>query len=247
MRFAVIADVHGNALALKAVLADIDHRAIAHVVNLGDVFSGPLDARSTAELLMSRDWPTVRGNHDRYLIEQNPADMGPSDRVAYDQLRPEHLDWLRSLPATRTVYDDVYACHATPRDDTRYWMERVMADSTIRQATLAEIEAELDHEAAHANIILCGHTHIPRVARLSSGALLINPGSAGCPAYDDTEPVPHIMQTGTPNASYAIVEKQEVGWDVSFRSVPYDHNAAASQARAQGRDDWARGLENGWL
>lgn len=247
MRFAALADIHGNALALDAVLADIKRLAITAVVNLGDVVSGPLDARSTVELLIPLDWPTVRGNHDRYLTEQDSADMGPSDRVAYDRLLPGHLAWLRALPTTLTPFDGVYACHATPGDDSRYWMEQVSAGGTVRQATLAEMEAELDEDAHAAEIILCGHTHIPRVARLSSGAQLINPGSVGCPAYDDVTPVPHVMQTGTPNASYAIVEKQEAGWDVTFRSVPYDHNAAAAQARANGRDDWAKGLESGWL
>lgn len=247
MRFAAIADIHGNALALEAVLDDIDRLDIANVVNLGDVFSGPLDAAGTAKLLEGRDFPTVRGNHDRYLIEQKPADMGPSDRVAYDQLSPDHLDWLRALPTSLTLWEDVYACHATPRADDRYWMEQVEPNGMIRQSSLAELEKELDGEARAASLILCGHTHIPRMARFSSGAVLVNPGSVGCPAYDDVSPYPHVMQTGTPNASYAVLEKHKDGWDVTFRSVPYDHNAAAAQARANGREDWAKGLRCGWL
>ncbi|MEM1285636.1 MAG: metallophosphoesterase family protein [Pseudomonadota bacterium] len=246
MRFAAIADVHGNAWALEAVIADMDAAGITEVVHLGDLFSGPLDAARTAELLDGRGWPTVLGNHDRYLIEQSPGDMGPSDRVAYDQLNPSTLDWLKTLPPSLTLWGEVYACHATPRADDRYWMERVEPDGSIRQSSLAELESEIDEEAAEALLILCAHTHIPRIARLSSGAVLVNPGSVGCPAYDDVHPVPHVMQTGTPNASYAIVTKAEEGWDVSFRSVPYDFVAAAQAARAHGREGWAVGLETGW-
>lgn len=211
MRFATIADIHGNALALEAVLADIDRLGLDDVVNLGDIFSSPLDAAGTAKLLEGRNFPTVRGNHDRYLIEQNPADMGPSDRVAHDQLSQENLNWLGTLPVSLTLWDDVYACHGTPLADDHYWMEQVEPGGMIRQSNLTELDAELNEEASRASLILCGHTHIPRIARLSSGALLVNPGAVGCPAYDDVTPYPHVMQTGTPNASYAVLEKRKMG------------------------------------
>jgi predicted phosphodiesterase len=69
MRFAAIADIHGNHLALEEVLADIRAQGIEEIVNLGDFFSGPLEAGRTADLLMSLGLTSVRGNHDRYLIE----------------------------------------------------------------------------------------------------------------------------------------------------------------------------------
>jgi predicted phosphodiesterase len=247
MRFAAVADIHGNALALEAVLTDLDRQDISEVVNLGDVLSGPLDPHSVAERLIQLGWPTARGNHDRYLVEQDPSAMGPTDAVTHQALSPKHLDWLRTLPFSLTPYEGVFACHATPRTDERYWMERVEPNGMIRQANLAELDAELSEACSEASLILCGHTHIAGLARLSNGTLLVNPGSVGCPAYDDVLPVPHVMQTGTPDASYAILQKTDRGWDVTFRSVPYDHNAAAAQARAFGRDDWAKGLESGWL
>lgn len=247
MRFAAIADIHGNALALQAVLDDIKTQEITQIINLGDVFSGPIDAGGTAALLEKLDIPTVRGNHDRYLVEQKPEDMGPSDQVAYDRLSPKHLNWLRELPASLSIWDEVYACHATPSVDERYWMEQVEPGGVIRQSSLDELEAELDEEARKASLILCGHTHIPRIARLSSGAVLVNSGSVGCPAYTDVLPHPHVMQTGTPNASYAILEKNDGDWNVTFRSIPYDSRSAAAQARSNGREDWAKGLESGWL
>src|SRR4051794_27086731 len=125
MRFAAIADVHGNPLALEAVIADIRRQGIDDIVNLGDMASGPLDARRTVETLMALGATNVRGNHDRYLVEHTPEEMWPSDRIAHAQLDEVHLDWLRSLPASATFRDSIYLCHATPSDDNVYWLETV--------------------------------------------------------------------------------------------------------------------------
>lgn len=92
VKFAVIADIHGNSDALAAVFADMDALGVTEAVNLGDHFSGPLDASETARNLLLRSYPSICGNHDRWLVEKTPADMGPSDQAAYAQLRPEQLD-----------------------------------------------------------------------------------------------------------------------------------------------------------
>lgn len=245
MKFAVLADIHGNALALRAVLADMEALGLHEAVNLGDFFSGPLEAGETADLLMARRFPSIRGNHDRYLIEQDPAEMGPSDRVAFDQLGPGPRDWIAGLPPTLWLREDIFLCHGTPASDSTHWLERVNPDGSVRSATLDEIEAEA--AGLDARLILCAHTHIPRVLRLRDGRVIVNPGSIGCPAYDDTHPVSHQMQTGTPNASYAIVEEGAAGWRVSFRSVPYEAEAASRLAASRGRPDWARALATGWF
>ncbi len=70
-------------------------------------------------------------------------------------------------------------------------------------------------------MIVCGHTHIPRLVRLANGQTIVNPGSVGVAAYSDDAPVPHAMENYSPDASYAILEKT-AGWDVTFRKVPYD-------------------------
>src|ERR1700709_784809 len=67
MRFAAIADIHGNYLALEAVLADIRVLGIDAIVNLGDMVSGPLDARRTMDVLKALDAVHLLGNHDRHL------------------------------------------------------------------------------------------------------------------------------------------------------------------------------------
>ncbi len=245
MRIAVIADIHGNAEALKAVLADMETQGVSEAVNLGDHFSGPLDAATTAALLRAREFHSIRGNHDRWLLQQDPSEMGPSDKVAHDQLSAEDLDWLRALPPTLQIADRIFMCHGTPTRDTQYWLERCDSDGTVRAATLDEVMHEA--EGIDASLILCAHTHIPRIVRLTDGRIVLNPGSVGCPAYDDDAPAYHHMQTGTPNASYAIVERTGESWAATFRSVPYDFDASARLAERHGRHDWARGLRTGWF
>src|ERR1700743_415676 len=140
MRFAAIADVHGNYLALEAVVADIRAQGISDIVNLGDMASGPLDARRTMDALMALDAVHVLGNHDRYLIDRPPEKMGSWDRPAHAQLDARHLDWLRMLPPTQVFRDQVFLCHAMPDNDEAYWLETVLPDGTVRMASLEAIE-----------------------------------------------------------------------------------------------------------
>src|SRR4051812_10683790 len=117
MRVAAIADVHGNHLALEAVVADIRAQGIDAIVNLGDMASSPLEARKTMDTLMALDAVHVLGNHDRYLIDRAPDKMGSWDRPAYAQLDAKHLDWLRTVPPTQIFRDQVFLCHGTPTND----------------------------------------------------------------------------------------------------------------------------------
>ncbi len=245
MTFAILADIHGNADALEAVFDDMQALGVTNAVNLGDHFSGPLDASRTFDLLATRNFPSLRGNHDRWLIEQKPSEMGPSDKTAFDQLNRAALDWIRDLPQTLTLFGDVFACHGTPTSDLSYWMERVDDDGTVRPASLTEIEVEA--AGLKASLILCAHTHLPRIARLPDGRVIVNPGSVGCPAYDDDHPVFHVMQTGTPNASYALAERRDGAWLLTLRSVPYDSRRMVEMARASGREEWAQALDTGWI
>ena len=79
-----------------------------------------------------------------------------------------------------------------------------------------------------------------RIVALDDGRLIINPGSVGLPAYTDTEPVRHSMQMGAPHARYAVLERRKASepWQVSFRVVAYDWDAAADARRRER----ARGL-----
>jgi diadenosine tetraphosphatase ApaH/serine/threonine PP2A family protein phosphatase len=245
MRFAAIADVHGNYLALEAVLADIRAQGIGEIVNLGDMASGPLDARRTMDALMALDAVHVLGNHDRYLIDRPPEKMGSWDRPAHAQLEERHLDWLRAVPKTSVFRDQVFLCHATPDNDEIYWLETVLPDGTVRMSALETVE-----KYAHGitqSLILCAHTHLARAVRLSDGRLIVNPGSVGSPGYRDVHPFPHVVEAGTPDARYAILELADGAWRVTFRHVPYDHEAMATLARQNGQAELARALATGWI
>jgi diadenosine tetraphosphatase ApaH/serine/threonine PP2A family protein phosphatase len=248
MKFAAIADVHGNCLALEAVLADIAALGIEDVVNLGDHVSGPLEPRRTADLLMQRGFPSVRGDQDRRLAELGPP--GTSSRFDHRQLDRNHLDWLASLPSTLVYHDDVLLCHGSPQSDAAWWLDRVTEDGEIRPRPIQDIEAEAlcsEGLGIDASLILCGHTHLPRVVRLRDGRLVVNAGSVGCPGYDGLKPVYHKVQTGTPDACYAILERSLQGWSVTFRYVPYDHMSMAELARTNGLPVWASALATGWI
>ncbi len=248
MRFAAIADVHGNCVALQAVLDDIRALGIRDVVNLGDCFSGPLEAARTADLLLLLDMQasrTVRGNHDRHLLETPVEALGPSDAHAHEQLAARHLEWLRKLPMQLTYRGEVFLCHATPRNDSIYWLETVSSEGQVVLRPTAEIEAMaqgIDHP-----LIMCGHSHVARAVELSDGRLIVNPGSVGCPAYDDDNPTYHRVETGHAMASYAVMEKTDRGWAPQFRNVHYDHMAMSRLAAQNGRRDWAAALATGRL
>jgi predicted phosphodiesterase len=242
MKFAAIADIHGNSAALEAVLADTAALGIADVVNLGDHVSGPLEAARTADMLMERGFPSVQGDQDRILVELDRN--GGSKRGDLAELERRHLDWMASLPPTLVYRDDVFLCHGSPRDDAAFWLDRVTADGVVRPNTLQAIEAEA--EGIGASLIICGHTHIPRVVRLRDGRMTLNPGSVGLPGYGMQKPFPHTIETGIPDACYAIVERARLGWSVTIRYVPYDSTAMAALAREKGMPLWANSIATGW-
>jgi len=245
MRFAAIADVHGNYLALEAVIADIRAFGIADIVNLGDMASGPLDARRTMDMLMVLDATHVLGNHDRYLIDRPAEKMGSWDRPAHAQLDAGHLDWLRAIPPTTVFRDRVFLCHATPANDEIYWLDTVHPDGTVAMSPRSRIEEFA--EGIDQPLILCAHTHLARAVRLVDGRLIVNPGSVGSPGYRDVHPYPHVVEAGSPDARYAILEFVDGDWQMTFRHVPYDHDAMAALARRNGHDDLAHAIATGWI
>lgn len=242
MKIAAISDIHGNIAALDAVLADAAARQVDQIVNLGDICSGGLFPRETADRLMPLGLPTISGNHERQLFDQPLERMGLSDRHAADTLRPEQLAWLAALPTTLRLSDHVLLVHGTPDSDLTYLLETVTEEG-IRPATPAEVEQRVG--GVDASMILCGHTHLQRLMTLDDGTMIVNPGSVGLPAYEDSRPYPHLVESGSPHARYAVLSNEGGGWTVDLLSVEYDWEQAARDAEANGRDDWSRALRTG--
>jgi predicted phosphodiesterase len=245
MRIAAISDIHGNLHALDAVLADIARRGVDVTVNLGDILSGALQPRETADRLMALDLPTIWGNHERQMLAEDRAAMGLSDRHAAETITSRQRDWLGQLPATLRLTDDVFLCHGTPTSDTDCYLEDIVEGELI-PASSADIEARTGD--CDASLILCGHSHIPRVAHVHAGdRTIVNPGSVGIQAYAGNHPIPHILELGSPHARYAIAERSSLGWTVELIAVPYDWHAAALLADQKGRRDWALALRTGFV
>ncbi|HQO21195.1 MAG TPA: metallophosphoesterase family protein [Acidobacteriota bacterium] len=230
-RYAVISDIHGNILALQAVLRDIERRGIVNIINLGDSVHGPLEPEATALLLMDLHAINIRGNQDRDIPEGTAK-----------ALSRQSIEWLESLPATGSVGEDIFLCHGTPRADDEYLLEKIENGKGVLkdEADIIPLLAGIKQK-----VILCGHSHIPRVICLKEGRLVVNPGSVGLPAYQDETPVPHMMETGSPHARCAILEKDGMEWKAELIAVPYDFETAARKARANGREDWERWLMEG--
>jgi predicted phosphodiesterase len=254
MRIAAISDIHGNLRALDAVLADIATAGVDVTVNLGDILSGPLWIGETAERLIALNLPTIRGNHERQVLSLATERMGPSDAFAAARLEAHQRDWLAALPATLLLDAEVFCCHGTPTSDLQYFLETVVgglrgvvAPAGVRAATAAEADERAGSAMAGVThgVILCGHTHVPRVMQLDDGRLLVNPGSVGLQAYDDDHPHPHLVENGAPHARYALLTRQREGWRVELRAVPYAQEDAARLADANGRPDWADALRTG--
>ena len=240
MRLAVLSDIHSNADALQAVIDDIATQSPDLTVNLGDCLSGPLQADRAADMLIAADWPTVRGNHDRWLTD--PPDPDPQwDVDARPHLSPAHLGWVRALPATLTI-GDVFLCHATPQDDVTRWLNHVTPQGHVAPNSLPDIASRA--EGIPQSLLLCGHSHVAEAVRLPDGRLIVNPGSVGVPGFDDRS---HRIVTGAPHARYALLDQTTYGWSVTFRMVPYDTAPAVALARARNRPDWAEVLETGWI
>jgi len=242
MRFAAISDVHGNCFALEAVLRDIAAQGIAEIVNLGDHLSGPLEPSRTADLLIERGFPSVRGDQDRILVELWQA--GASSRGDFQQLERRHFDWMATMRPTLVYRDEVYLCHAAPKDDAAFWLDYPATDGGMRPSPIEAIEAGA--VGIEASLILCGHTHIPRVVRLRDGRMIVNPGSVGLPGYEAQTPAPYKVEVGTPDACYAILDRTRAGWSTSIRYVPYDTSTVAEMARSKGMRVWANALATGW-
>jgi predicted phosphodiesterase len=258
MKIAAISDIHGNIDALHAVLADIDAQGVDLIVNGGDTLGGPLASARTAELLMARGVPMIAGNHERQLLTLPPERLSRSDACTASEIDARQRQWLAGAPPTRWLAPDVFVCHGTPTSDLHYWLETVTEDfgqhgsPGVRAATAAEALQRLGsgEHTERASLILCGHTHVPRVMTLPSpndghAITVVNCGSVGLPAYDDAHPHWHHIETGSPHARYALVRRAARGWHVELRSVSYDAEPMARLAEQRDRPEWAHALRTG--
>lgn len=208
MRFAILADIHGNMPALEAVLQDIRTAGVNDIICLGDIANvGPHPAQCL-DVVRDLNCVTVQGNHELYLLGHiNDADWETCPtwspvRWARRQLRAEQFDYMASLPFTYTLPDNgrigATFVHASPLDQYQGFLPHMSNDE------IGERMNGLDGVT-----LFCAHTH-RQLYRPWSNSRLINVGSVGMPL------------DGTPLAKYVIATRRRDTWQVEFRAVTYN-------------------------
>ncbi|WP_336780876.1 metallophosphoesterase family protein [Paenibacillus illinoisensis] len=238
---AIISDVHSNYLALEAVLQDIAARNIDLIVNLGDSLFGPIDPLATARLLMDQENIVhVMGNCDETLLQKE------SSSETFQFVRPL-LDqgienWIRSFQHT-WAYEELLFCHGTPWEHDQYFLEEVTAEGVRYKDTVQLANELLDVPQRY---IFCGHSHVFQTKYLPENKVIVNVGSVGLPAYHDDSPYPHVMESNSPYADYAIAYRNAQGnWNMEHVMVEYDWERASFMAQTNGREDYAVAIRTG--
>ena len=217
MRLGLLADIHGNASALEAVLSAARARRVDRLLCGGDFVGYYYEPRRCLELLADWNVESVRGNHEnmlRELLEDcSLADaftrrFGSGLVQAAAQLDPAQLVSLADLPATRTIQLErrtVLLCHGAPWDTDEYVYPEA-SDATFDRCAEAGVD-----------FVVMAHTHCQMAKRVRD-SLLINPGSVGQP------------RRGTGGAEWALLDLDD-GTCEHF-SESYDSGAVVARARA---------------
>ena len=200
-RIALISDIHGNALALRAVLEDISWRSVDRIVCLGDVVEYGPEPAECLDLVKEHCEICIRGNHeDALLVPRQAAGFNAHAQAALkwtaSKLDLQAMSEIRSMPTWSHLDDDVVCVHDSPVPQDGHGYIRSRSDATPVLRSMED------------RICLFGHTHLPsvftidqerRLARASrlhpktgdlihldgAGKYLLNPGSVGQPRDGD--------------------------------------------------------------
>ncbi len=219
MKIAFISDIHGNAVALESVLADIRQKSIDRIMVLGDLcYRGPEPQRSLELIRSLHEAKVIKGNVDEWTVRglypgevpDHKLDIMNREREwTASRLAPADLDYLKHLPVEireRFGPIAIHAFHAAPNS---------LFDNVPSQSADDVLEAKL-MSAADAQVYIYAHIHKPFI-RYINGKIIMNSGSVGLP-FD-----------GLPMASYATATLHD-GWiSTSIERVKYDVEQVAEQ------------------
>lgn len=214
MKLAVLADIHANLPALRAVLGSIDAWQPDAVVVAGDIVNrGPRPAEClqlVTERQRTAGWLLLLGNHEEYVLHQaqpEAARSGPQFEIfrssywTYLRLNGQ-MATLEMLPFSQSLLapdgSEARIVHASMRG-TRDGVFTDTPDHVLR----------VQVGRPHAPLLVVGHTHVPLVRRVD-GTLVVNVGAVGMP-FD-----------GDPRASYGQLAWRRGGWQAEIVRVAYD-------------------------
>jgi diadenosine tetraphosphatase ApaH/serine/threonine PP2A family protein phosphatase len=226
MKLAVLSCIHGNSEALNAVLADVDAQKADRIFCLGDLVGYGPQPNAVVETIRSLDIPTVQGCWDEDIVEglnacecSYPSLLAEArGKLAHDwtdrEITSETREFLANLPLTLR-HDNLCFVHGSPYNQHEYLMPEVAAFTALERVL-----------STGADVLFCGHTHIPYVRTLDAGQIqvslsettsefkaplkqIINAGSVGEPRH------------GRPNATYVIYDTETQ--NTTLREVEYDY------------------------
>ena len=244
MKIAILSDIKSNVYALEAVLCDIKTKQVDVMLNLGDSFYGPIEPKATYNLLRENQFINLMGDQDRKILESSLEQLEEDEtlRYTYNNLGDDVLYWIQDLPFEKLIGKDYYMIHGTYLDDTIYMLEDITSGKAVLRNDKKILEIIDDITST---FVICGNSCLPRCTTLSSGQIVINPGSVGLQAFKSDTPSSHIIENSTPDASYVILTVEENTYAVEPVRVVYDYEKAALKAEENNRNDWAYSLRTG--
>jgi predicted phosphodiesterase len=217
VKVALFSDVHGNAVAFRAMLADLSERDVDHIVCLGDHAQGGPQPAECLELLRDLGCPAVMGNSDHFLLTFDPGEEEVTEaqmetaRWSQSQLSEELLAFHHSFQPTVELDlgggRSLLAFHRTPRSRDEIvgpWIEEKAFRSPF--------------DGLAATVYAGGHTHQQWTRRLGE-SYYVNPGSVGL-AVDHHQNDDDVRSD--PYAEYALLTVDDPGFEVEFRRIPFD-------------------------
>ena len=218
MRFAIIADIHGNFAALEAVARDLEKQDVGEILVGGDLVLGGRLPAEVLDYLTERRWPSVLGNTDAFIVAlaNGTADWSHGDfsmaAWAVNRLSPYHLDYLKTLPTClrRALPDNrgMALVHATPWSIT----DMVLPDAP------EEVARKMLREA-RAEIVVYGHIHSAYYRKVDGG-LLVSVGGVSWSNDRDPRPAYSILTFGRE----VSVEVRRVSYDAEAELVAVDQS-----------------------
>ncbi|MBR1753434.1 metallophosphoesterase family protein [bacterium] len=217
MIIAVISDIHGNMQALEAVLKDIKLANVDKILCLGDlVMAGPEPKKTLDFIMQMKDWEIIQGNTDEMVAYSDIAIpnvkevfpiMGNALENDAKQLNEEEIEFLKNLPKQKELEIEgvkILMVHGSPRKNN----ENIFPNMKIE-----EIEEMVN--GVDADVILCGHTHMPCGYQTNTKKTVVNVGSVGRPFTDN------------PQCCYLLANVQNGQIEFIHRLIPYDKETAA--------------------